>query len=346
MVYRSTDLIQLFDPSEESMVKIYRKLALNFHPDKNPDKLIAEELMKMINHHYRLIETNDDETLDRYPIFVSKYSDGQCHTSQPVILQEGKNIQTQFGQVFGVPKEEIIGWTGIIRPWSHVTVVINSEPVKKSDNRTDIDFIKDTFLDRLLTKVNNNMLLRAIEEFLVIGKMSLKNYLDKRTGIAKIKLASDFEIEIKTGKNLNNRDLTFANGQNWKLPGLSKYIIPNRSLPQDFAVCLHHGIQFSWNLVDNEADINKSIYLAIQAMEMIFININRLGSNLPLLSSAASLEIIPRDLKTWNEDLRKYIGYDRLNSFETKNKIWLKETLFNIKFKPADLRVTGFEDYI
>ena len=58
--------------SESEIKKSYRKLALKYHPDKNPDDASAEEKFKEISFAYNIL--SDPEKRNRYPI-VNKWLD-------------------------------------------------------------------------------------------------------------------------------------------------------------------------------------------------------------------------------------------------------------------------------
>jgi molecular chaperone DnaJ len=50
--------------SKEAIKKAYRKLAMEFHPDRNPDNKDAEEKLKVINEAYSVLY--NDEKRDNY----------------------------------------------------------------------------------------------------------------------------------------------------------------------------------------------------------------------------------------------------------------------------------------
>src|SRR5436190_20942763 len=55
------------DTSEEEIKRAYRKLAVKFHPDKNPDDPHAEERFKELDEAYDvLIDPDKHEAYDRF----------------------------------------------------------------------------------------------------------------------------------------------------------------------------------------------------------------------------------------------------------------------------------------
>ena len=59
------------NPSQEEIKKAYRKLALKYHPDKNPGNKEAEEKFKEINRAYQIL--SDSATRSLYDIYGEEF---------------------------------------------------------------------------------------------------------------------------------------------------------------------------------------------------------------------------------------------------------------------------------
>lgn len=67
--------------SEEEIRRAYRKLALQYHPDRNPDSAEAEEKFKEINEAYQVL--SDPEKRNRYDQLGASYHRYQQRGGQP-----------------------------------------------------------------------------------------------------------------------------------------------------------------------------------------------------------------------------------------------------------------------
>lgn len=83
--------------SEEEIKRAYRKLALQYHPDRNPGNKEAEEKFKEINEAYQVL--SDAEKRGRYDQLGESYSRYQQRGGQP----GGFNWEDWFVQQQGAP---------------------------------------------------------------------------------------------------------------------------------------------------------------------------------------------------------------------------------------------------
>ena len=81
--------------SADEIKKAYRKLALQYHPDRNPDDKIAEERFKEFNEAYQVL--GDENKRARYDQLGSSYSDWQGRGA-PGNFNWGDWVSQQGGQ--------------------------------------------------------------------------------------------------------------------------------------------------------------------------------------------------------------------------------------------------------
>ncbi|MDH5380253.1 MAG: DnaJ domain-containing protein [Cyclobacteriaceae bacterium] len=66
--------------TEDDIKKSYKRLALKYHPDKNPNNLIAEEHFKLINEAYQVLSNKDKKAQYDNMLLYNSYS-GSTHTT-------------------------------------------------------------------------------------------------------------------------------------------------------------------------------------------------------------------------------------------------------------------------
>jgi curved DNA-binding protein len=113
--------------SDDEIKKAYRKLALKFHPDRNPGDAQAEEKFKEINEAYQVL--SDDDKRAHYDRLGSAYTNWQGHGDrgggfdwgdwmygQPgsggVRVEYGGNMEDLFGGSFSDFFSQIFGGMG------------------------------------------------------------------------------------------------------------------------------------------------------------------------------------------------------------------------------------------
>lgn len=84
------------EATDAELKKAYRKLAIKYHPDKNPDNPSAEEKFKEAAEAYSVL--SDPEKRKRYDRFGHRGLEGQGFQSEDINLD---NIFKQFGNIFG-----------------------------------------------------------------------------------------------------------------------------------------------------------------------------------------------------------------------------------------------------
>ena len=85
------------DATPEEMKKAYRKLAIQYHPDRNPDSKEAEEKFKEAAEAYDVLSNPDKKA--RYDQFGHAGVDGQGGFGGGGMNMD--DIFSQFGDIFG-----------------------------------------------------------------------------------------------------------------------------------------------------------------------------------------------------------------------------------------------------
>lgn len=90
------------DVSKPELKRAYRKLAIKYHPDKNPDNKKAEEKFKEASEAYEVL--NDDNKRQIYDQFGHRGLEGAGHSGPGGV----EDIFSSFGDIFG----DIFGFGG------------------------------------------------------------------------------------------------------------------------------------------------------------------------------------------------------------------------------------------
>ena len=95
------------DADEGTIKKSYRKIAMQFHPDRNPDNKAAEDKFKEAAEAYEVL--SDPDKRAKYDRFGHAGVSGQqgFHSAESMSMDD---IFSQFGDVFGdSPFESFFG---------------------------------------------------------------------------------------------------------------------------------------------------------------------------------------------------------------------------------------------
>src|SRR4026209_2664006 len=86
------------DADDNAIKKSYRKIAMQFHPDKNPNNKAAEEKFKEAAEAYEVLSDADKRA--RYDRYGHAGMDGArgFHSAENMTMDD---IFSQFGDVFG-----------------------------------------------------------------------------------------------------------------------------------------------------------------------------------------------------------------------------------------------------
>ena len=99
--------------SQDEIKKAYRKVAMKYHPDKNPDNKQAEEKFKEAAEAYSVL--SDDEKKSRYDQFGhdgvdQRFSGGFGGSGGMIIIRRGLLDGRLLGQRFAQRVGELLRW--------------------------------------------------------------------------------------------------------------------------------------------------------------------------------------------------------------------------------------------
>lgn len=92
---------------EDTIKKAYRKLAMQYHPDRNPGDQKAEENFKQINEAYQVL--SDAEKRARYDQLGQSYTQWQQHGGSPTGFDWSQWTTTSGGQRVNVNLDDLFG---------------------------------------------------------------------------------------------------------------------------------------------------------------------------------------------------------------------------------------------
>ncbi|MDE0049516.1 MAG: molecular chaperone DnaJ [Rhodospirillales bacterium] len=87
------------EASDEDLKKAYRKLAMQYHPDRNPDDAVAEQKFKEISEAYHVL--SDKEKRAAYDRFGHAAFDGAAGGAGPGGFDFGTSFADVFDDLFG-----------------------------------------------------------------------------------------------------------------------------------------------------------------------------------------------------------------------------------------------------
>ena len=86
--------------SEKEIKKAYKKLAMKYHPDRNPDNPVAQEKFREVKAAYEIL--NDPEKREQYDDFGhSAFENGQARGRGGFGQGAGGDFNDMFGDMFG-----------------------------------------------------------------------------------------------------------------------------------------------------------------------------------------------------------------------------------------------------
>ena len=91
--------------SEKEIKKAYKKLAMKYHPDRNPDNPVAQEKFREVKAAYEIL--NDPEKREQYDDFGhSAFENGQARGRGGFGQSGGGDFNDMFGDMFGQRQQQ------------------------------------------------------------------------------------------------------------------------------------------------------------------------------------------------------------------------------------------------
>jgi len=91
--------------SEKEIKKAYKKLAMKYHPDRNPDNPVAQERFREVKAAYEIL--NDPEKREQYDDFGhSAFENGQARGRGGFGQSGGGDFNDMFGDMFGQRQQQ------------------------------------------------------------------------------------------------------------------------------------------------------------------------------------------------------------------------------------------------
>lgn len=89
--------------SEKEIKKAYKKLAMKYHPDRNPDNPVAQEKFREVKASYEIL--NDPETRQQFDDYGhSAFANGQTRGQSG--FGQGGDFNDMFGDMFGQRRQQ------------------------------------------------------------------------------------------------------------------------------------------------------------------------------------------------------------------------------------------------
>ncbi|WP_022940267.1 DnaJ C-terminal domain-containing protein [Psychromonas hadalis] len=92
------------DASEKEIKKAYKKLAMKYHPDRNPDNPVAENNFREVKSAYEIV--NDAEKRQQYDDFGHSAFDESGQSRRGGFGQQGGGFDDMFGGMFGERQQQ------------------------------------------------------------------------------------------------------------------------------------------------------------------------------------------------------------------------------------------------